>query len=89
MITKNLWKFLGGFPPSAGVAACDALTLSILMVHAPEKIIQVKQGTPLCWCRTGAHQDTRKNMSFFATYGSVVEQLRNLETQRFVPHTED
>jgi len=84
MVTKALWEWSGGFPPSAGVAACDALLLSILMVHAPERMIQVKQGTPLCWLREHENQDTRKNMSFYAASG-VVEAIRNMETTRFKP----
>lgn len=83
-VTRGLWKWLGGFPPSAGVAACDALLLSILIKHAPDRIIQVKQGTPLCWLREHEQQDTRKNMAYFALSG-VVESIRNLETMRFVP----
>lgn len=83
-VTKELWNWLGGFPPSAGVAACDALLLSILMVHAPEKIIQVKEGTPLCWLREGAYQDTRKNMAYFAQ-SRAVEIIRDLEAKRWTP----
>ena len=83
-VTRGLWKWLGGYPPSAGLAACDAVALSILMVHAPDRIIQVKQNTPLYWAREHEHQDTRKNMSYFAASG-VVEAVRNMETQRFVP----
>lgn len=85
MVTRELWAYLGGFPPSAGIAACDALALSILMKHAPERIIQVKQGTPLCWLREHEHQDTKKNMAYFAISG-VIEVIRDLETKRFEPH---
>lgn len=85
--TRKLWKWVGGFPPSAGVAACDAVVLSILMKHAPERIVQVKQGTPLYWGRVHEHQDTRHNMAYFATSG-IVEVIRNLETQRWEPRDE-
>src|SRR5574337_184899 len=37
MITKKLWNLTGGFPPSS-FAAPDALLLSIMMVHCPERI---------------------------------------------------
>lgn len=83
-VTKGLWQWLGGFSPAAGLAACDALALSILMVHAPDRIIQVKQGTPLEWSREHEHQDTRKNMGYYAASG-IVEVIRNMETARFVP----
>ena len=82
MVTKNLWKWTGGFPPSAGVGACDAIVLSILMKHAPDKIVKVKEGTPLCWLREHEHQDTKKNAWF---YNPEIISIRNKETERFVP----
>lgn len=82
--TKKLWEYTGGFPPSAGVAACDALLLSILMKHAPERIIQVAEGKPLCWLREGDYQDTRKNAWYYAQSG-IIEQIRNMETLRWKP----
>jgi hypothetical protein len=84
MVTKKLWKALGGFPPSAGVAACDALALSIMMVHMPERILHVPSEGPLCWLREGDYQDTRKNMAFFAN-SHVVETIRGMETERWTP----
>lgn len=83
-VTKGLWKWLGGFPPSAGLGACDALALSILMVHAPDRIIQVKQHTPLCWLREHPDQDTRINGWQF---GEEIISVRNKETRRFKPYT--
>lgn len=82
MVTKELWAELGGFPPSAGVGAPDALLLSIMLKHMPERIIQVKPGTPLCWLREGEHQDTRKNGWTFA---DEIVSIRNKETNRWKP----
>ena len=84
MVTKKLWNWLGGFPPSSGVAACDAVLISILMVHAPTRLIQVAPGKPLYWAREHDHQDTRKNTWYYAKSG-VIEQIRNMETIRFSP----
>lgn len=81
-VHKDLWKWTGGFPPSAGVGAPDALLLSILLRHAPYKILQVKEGTPLCWLREHEHQDTRRNAGFF--HGEVIS-IRDKETTRFKP----
>lgn len=83
-VTRLLFQELGGFPPSAGLAACDALLLSIMMVHYPDRIIKVKEGVPLVFNREHEHQDTRKNMGYFAASG-IVEVVRDLETKRFVP----
>lgn len=85
MVTQRLWKYLGGFPPSAGVGACDAILLSILMVHAPDRIIRVREGEPLCWLREHATQDTQVNGWLFAR---EVVDIRNKETLRFVPKAE-
>lgn len=85
MVTQGLWKYLGGFPPSAGLGACDALALSILMVHAPDRIIRVREGEPLCWLREHPTQDTRVNGWLYA---SEVVSVRNKETLRFVPKGE-
>jgi glycosyltransferase involved in cell wall biosynthesis len=81
-VHKDLWQWTGGFPPSAGVGAPDALLLSILLRHAPYKILQVKEGTPLCWLREHEHQDTRRNAGFF--HGEVIS-IRDKETTRFKP----
>lgn len=80
--TRGLWRYLGGFPPS-GFAAPDALAISILMVHAPERLIQVKEGTPLYWCRHHNAQDTPRQAGAF---NQQVIDIRNIETARFVPN---
>lgn len=82
MVTKKLWEELGGFPPSAGVGACDALLLSIMMKHMPDRIIPVESDEPLCWLREGDHQDTRKNGWLFST---EIVSIRNKETERWKP----
>lgn len=79
-VTKDLWKMLGGFPPSAGVGAPDALLLSIMLKHMPDRIIQVAPGVPLCWLREGPHQDTRKNSWLF---NDEIISIRNKETNRW------
>ena len=83
-VTRGLWRLTGGFPPAAGVAACDALLLSILMVHMPDRIIQVESKEPLYWARQHEHQDTLHNMAFYAASG-IVEVIRNKETERWTP----
>lgn len=81
MVTKKLWEDTGGFPPSAGVGAPDALLLSIMMKHMPERIVMVKQHEPLCLLREHDHQDTKKNAWLFDT---EIVSIRNKETARFV-----
>lgn len=82
MVTRSLWHETGGFPPSAGVGACDALLLSIMMKHMPDRIIPVESDEPLCWLREGDHQDTRKNGWLF---GEEIVSIRGKETDRWKP----
>lgn len=84
MITKGLWRYLGGFPPSA-FAGPDALSLSCLMVHAPERIIKVSEGNPNYWIREHPDQETHHQASYFL---NEMNSIRNLETARFVPNPE-
>lgn len=84
MVTKGLWRFTGGFPPSA-FAGPDALLLSCLMVHAPDRIIKVMPGRVNYHIREHPQQETKRQMGFYAASG-VVEIIRNMETQRFVPY---
>jgi glycosyltransferase involved in cell wall biosynthesis len=82
MVTKNLWFHTDGFGPSA-FAGPDAWLLSILMHHESHKIIQVKQGTPLCWLREHDHQDTKKTAWVF---GPEMNSIRAKETERWKPN---
>lgn len=81
MVTKGLWNMTGGFPPSA-FAGPDALLLSIMMVHMPERMLQVKQGTPLYWCRQHPDQDTLRNA---ARFNQPTIDIRNIETRDWKP----
>lgn len=83
MITKGLWQYTGGFPPSAFVGP-DALILSCLMVHAPDKIVHVAPGKANYFNRVHAEQDTGE-ASFFL---SEMDSIRNKETNRFQPYPE-
>lgn len=84
MITKNLWRWLGGYPPSA-FAGPDALLLSCLMVHAPDRIVKVAEGKANYWLREHSEQETRKQVGYFAASG-VIEVIRDMETRRFKPN---
>lgn len=84
MTTKGFWRWSGGFPPSA-FAGPDALLLSRLLKHAPEKIIMVKPGKANYFNRSHADQDTHSTASFFL---DEMNSIRNKETERFIPNPE-
>lgn len=81
MITKNLWRLTGGFPPSA-FAAPDALLISIMLAHMPDRILQVRKGIPLYWCRQHPGQDTLRNAGRFN--GPTID-IRGIETATWQP----
>lgn len=80
-VTRKLWAWLGGFPPSASLGAGDAMLISILMVHGSDKLIQVREGTPLYHCRQHEAQDTLKQGALFS-YETI--RVRDIETQRWL-----
>lgn len=86
MITKGLWKWTGGFPPSA-FAAPDALLISCLLKHAPKKLVKVKGGKVNYWVRQHPNQETGRQAGYFMASG-VVNTIRDLETKRFKPNPE-
>lgn len=87
MTTKGFFlDWYGGFPPSA-FSAPDSMLVSILMVHAPDKLYRVTSDGPLQWLRKHADQDTREQFSYFARSGAI-ELIRGLETKRFKPNPE-
>jgi glycosyltransferase involved in cell wall biosynthesis len=85
MITRALWGWLKGYPPSA-FAGPDALALSRLMITAPDRIIKVKEKKANYWVREHPYQDTKRQFSFFAASG-IMEVIRDMETRRFEPDT--
>jgi hypothetical protein len=75
-----------GFPPAA-FAGPDAVLLSCLIAHAPDRIIKVAEKKPLYWIREHADQETKRQFSFYAASG-IMEVIRNKETERFMPNGE-
>lgn len=76
-VTKGLWKLTGGFGPSA-FAAPDAWLLSIMMVHMPNRIIQVDKGVPYYWCRQHDFQDTPRQ---FGRFFDAAHSIRDIATR--------
>lgn len=84
MVSKSLWRFTGGFGPSA-FAAPDAWLISILLGNYPQHLHQIKEGTPLYFVRKHPAQDTPRMAGLF---WEEVISIRNKETERFVPNPE-
>lgn len=84
IVSKSLWRFTGGFGPSA-FAAPDAWLISILLGNAPQHLHQIKEGTPLYFVRKHPAQDTPRMAGLF---WEEVISIRNKETARFSPNPE-
>ncbi len=78
MVTRAFWRWSGGFPPETASGAPDAALVSMLMVHAPERLIAVQQGVPLQWVRVHEGQDTAGR----APWQGVIHQTRDILTKR-------
>ena len=82
MVTRAFWRWSGGFPPETASGAPDAALISMLMVHAPEKLIAVQQGTPLTWVRVHEGQDTAGR----GPWQDVIHRTRDILTKRGFEH---
>jgi len=84
MITRNLWRWMGGYPPEA-FAGPDALALSRLMVHAPDRIIKVAPGKVNYHIREHPQQETK---TVAQPYSEEMTSIRNKATAAFKPNVE-
>ncbi len=82
MVTRAFWRWSGGFPVETASGAPDAALVSMLMVHAPEKLIAVQQGTALQWVRVHEGQDTAGR----APWQGVIHATRDILTKRGFDH---
>lgn len=85
-VSKTLWEYTGGFPPSAGAGAPDALIISIMLKHMPQHLHQIDEHTPLYWVREHNAQDTLRQAAFLS---KEVIAIRGKETERFNPKKEN
>lgn len=81
MVTKGLWKMMGGFPPETASGGGDAAVVSIMMVHFADRLIPVAKGRPLYNYRV--HKDTVTAQS--TPWMGVIEQTRGLVTKLWQP----
>jgi hypothetical protein len=82
MVSKSLWRALGGFPLTSALGAPDALAISIMMIHMPEHLHKIQEGNPLYWVRVHECQNGRQ---FAGVFNQQVIDVRNIETARWTP----
>lgn len=80
-VTRGLWGLLGGFGPSA-FAAPDAWAISIMMVHMPNRLIQVEEDSPHYWVREHDSQDTPRQ---FGRFFDAAHSIRDIATRTWAP----
>lgn len=83
MVSKGLWRHLGGFPPLAGLGAPDGLIVSVLMGRGSEagNLRPVKRGVPLYNVRRHAGQETGRT----GAYQPAIVEVRNIYTRDWQP----
>lgn len=84
MVSKSLWSATGGFPITAALGAPDALLISIMLVHFPEHLHKIKEGTPLYFVRVHPEQNGKQ---YAGAFPDEVVSVRNKETARWTPPT--
>jgi hypothetical protein len=82
MVTKTLWRHVGGFPPESAVGACDHILLNMLLQH-PEagKLYHVQSKQPLYWHRTHPEQYTQ-NVN---CHPPTIADIRDVFEKRWQP----
>lgn len=85
MVTKELWRHNGGFPPETAIGAPDAALISIMLgaQGAAGKLIKVESNGPLYWVRRHADQDT----AYRGPYQGAIIDIRNILTRDWVQPT--
>jgi len=83
MIPKALWRHTGGFPPEAGVGACDHIFINMLMEHRDAGRLYHVEGGPLYWHREHGEQYTANQN---ANQSSIAD-IRTIFSQRWKPPT--
>lgn len=76
MVTKELWRTCGGFPPESASGAPDAALISTMLVHSDAgHTVGVSRGTSLYNCRPHADSDTAKRQAWQGVILSSRDQL--------------
>jgi len=79
MVTKGLWRHMGGFPVAAE-ASPDSILISILYgKKGSGNLYHVKQGVPLCNVRMHPEQDSAGR----GTWLGVIHTVRDLVTREW------
>jgi len=81
MVTKGLWRLMGGFPLQSASGAGDAALVSLLMVHFPDRLYRVAGGRPLYNYRVHSQTETAKAGPWLG----VIAETRGLITKLWEP----
>jgi hypothetical protein len=81
MVTKGLWRMMGGFPIEAGSGAGDAALISILMAHLPAHLIQVAEGQALYDYRVHSETETANA----GPWWGIIGDTRGIVTKLWKP----
>lgn len=77
LVTKGLWRMTGGLPIEAASGAGDAAHIEILMIHFPDRLIEVAGGKPLYDYRVHDQTVTCR----LGTWSEVIAATRKLTTE--------
>lgn len=87
MVTKNLWRLTGGFPPEAAVGASDTMLLSQILAHNMARIDIVNKHKTLYNYRRHEESDTALRHAWqnviWDTRGILTESWKRPEWGRY------
>ncbi len=82
VMSKKLFKHVGGYHPMTSTGGMDAAFNSILLKHMPEHIHMIGDGSPLYFVKDHADNYTKESASRF---GDFMVMLRNILTEEWKP----
>lgn len=79
LVPKALWRHTGGFPPEAGVGACDHIYINMLMSRPEAGNLYHVPGGALYWHREHGEQYTKHQNC----HPSTIADVRTIYAQRW------
>lgn len=82
-VTKNFWRYIGGFPLEAALGAPDSMLMEIMYQKLPDRLFAVAEGTPLLSYRMHAETETERSRKLgrFA----MTDQLKPVVVKNWQP----
>ena len=82
-VTKDFWRYTGGFPLEAALGAPDSMFMEIMLQKLPNRLFEVAAGTPLVSYRI--HSETETERSRQLGRFAMVDLMKPVVVSRWSP----